>query len=246
VAKIIPASDEARRAFRDSLKTHSQKTAFDALVRLVAAPRGDLGWHHEVGRRITEVIPAEVGRGSGWFDRLSKALGPSPSMLRKAARFVALYPDAAGLRPLEAMGVDWTRLELTFAVADEAQRHALLHKALRERWAGQDFRLEVQRRVPSRRGGVGGRPRNRPAPHGPEVTLRELERRSRQWTEFHAGAFSRLTPRDWRAFVRRCAGAEGGRLQELVREAAASLTALAEGCAEAGRRIRDLLRALPE
>jgi hypothetical protein len=242
VAKINQSAPAAVQAFRDKLTTRSQKTALDTLGRLVAAPRADLGWHHKVGRRIVRLIPDEGRRGFGWFDQLSEALGPSPSMLRKAARFVALYPSEASLQALEEMRVDWTLLELTFSVGVEEQRHKLLQQAVNEGWSGQNLRFEVQHRFPSRRGGVGGRPRRPLTSHGPEVALRELKRWNRRLEDFYAESFSRLKAKDWKAFARRCAGAEGEQLRELVREAAVSLANLAGQCAEARRRIRNLRR----
>jgi hypothetical protein len=230
------------QAFRDKLTTRSQKTALDALRRLIAAPGADLGWRHKVGLQIAHLIPTKGRRGFGWFDQFSEALGPSPSRLRKASRFVALYPSEASLQALEEMRVDWTLLELTFSVGDEEQRHELLRRAVSEGWSGQDLRFEVQHQFPSRRGGVGGRPRRPLAPHGPEVTLRELTRWNRRWEDFYADAFSGLKAKDWKAFARRCAGTEGEQLRELVREAGASLASLAEQCAEARRRIRKWLR----
>jgi hypothetical protein len=41
VAKINQSAPAVMQAFRDKLTTRSQKTAFDALGRLVAAPRAD-------------------------------------------------------------------------------------------------------------------------------------------------------------------------------------------------------------
>jgi hypothetical protein len=163
VAKINQSAPAAMQAFQ--LTTRSQKTALDALGRLVAAPGADLGWRHKVGLQIAQLIPTKGRRGFGWFDQLSEALGPSPSMLRKAARFVALYPSEASLQALEEMRVDWTLLELTFSVGVEEQRHKLLRRAVSEGWSGQNLRFEVQRRFASRRGGVGGRPRRRLSAH---------------------------------------------------------------------------------
>jgi hypothetical protein len=245
VAKIKQPAPETVQAFREKL-TASQKTAFDALGRLVAAPRADLGWRHTIGRRIVRLIQDEGHHGLGWFDLLSEALGPSPSMLRKAARFAALYPSEASLQVLEEMRVDWTLLELTFSVGDEDKRHQLLQQAVNEGWSGQDLRFEVQRRFPSRRGGVGGRPRRPLSAHGPEVTLRELTRWNRRWDDFYADAFSGIKAKDWKAFARRCTRTGGEDLRELAQEAAVSLTGLAKHCAEARRRIRKWLRGLPK
>jgi hypothetical protein len=52
----------------------------------------------------------------------------------------------------------------------------------------QQLRFTVQQRFPSKRHGVGGRPRRPVTSHGPEVTLRELERQCRRWLGFHQGA----------------------------------------------------------
>ncbi|HZY90657.1 MAG TPA: hypothetical protein VFE78_37890, partial [Gemmataceae bacterium] len=49
----------------------------------------------------------------------------------------------------------------------------------------QRLRFTVQELSRSKRGGVGGRPRDPVASHGPEVTLRELGRQYRRWLASH-------------------------------------------------------------
>src|SRR5262249_61120398 len=95
--------------------------------------RTDLGWYHAVGklvRDLRDAIPA-ARRGTGWAAALAVALGVSPSLLQKAIRFVELYPTAKDFKPLEDLGLDWTRLDLTFAVKGRKTRQALEHRAVK-------------------------------------------------------------------------------------------------------------------
>jgi hypothetical protein len=201
VAKIQPTSKDVRRRYRRALPDPQQRRAFDELGRLIDGPRDDLAWHHRVGELVGRLRPASW-RGTRWTVGLAEALGPSAELLAKARRFAELYPTRKDVRGLEAMGVNWTRLYFTFAVSDREKRHALLRRAVRERWPDQRLRFTVQQRFPSKRGGVGGRPRGRVASHGPEVTLRELGRHCRRWLDFHQQAWRGVKDRDWERFVR--------------------------------------------
>jgi hypothetical protein len=188
VAKIQPTSGDVRRRYRETLPGPRQRRAFDELGRLVDSPRDDLAWHHRVGQLVLRLRP-EGPRGSQWVRGLAEALGPSPEWLAKARRFAELYPARKDAAELEAMRVSWTKLYVAFAVPGRRDRHALLRWAVRERWSDQQLRFTVQERSHSKRGGVGGRPRRPVTGHGPEVTLRELERQCRRWLEFHEGAW---------------------------------------------------------
>src|SRR5262245_9779060 len=92
------------------------------------------------------------------------------------------------------------------------------------------------------RKGVGGRPRRRPAPHGAEVTVRELERRSRAWLLFHQEAWQRLKQRDWKQLVR--AWPRGGweKLRALLREADEAVAAVAAACRQVRSTLAGLVR----
>jgi len=189
VAKIQPTSGDVRRRYRRTLPGPEQRRAFDELGRLIDSPRDDLPWHHRVGELVGRLRP-ESWRGTRWTVGLAEALGPSPELLAKARRFAQLYPTQEAVRELEAMGVNWTRLYISFAVSDQEKRHALLRRAVDEGWSNQQLRFTVQQRFPSRRRGVGGRPRRPVTSHGPEVTLRELGRQCRRWLDFHEGGLA--------------------------------------------------------
>jgi hypothetical protein len=154
-----------------------------------------------VGELVGRLRP-ERPRGSEWVSKLAEALGPSAELLAKARRFAELYPTRRDVRELEDMGVNWTRLYFAFAISDQKKRHALLRRAVRERWPDQRLRFTVQERSRSKRGGVGGRRRRRVTSHGPEVTLRELGRQCRRWLDFHEQAWQRVNKQDWVRFVR--------------------------------------------
>ena len=229
MAKIQPTSGDVRRRYRRALPGERQRRAFDELGRLIDSPRDDLAWYHRVGQLVGGLRP-EVPRGTRWARRLSEALGPSPDLLAKARRFAELYPAREAVRELEAMRVNWTRLYISFAVSDREKRHALLRRAVRERWSDQQLRFTVQQRFPSKRRGVGGRPRREFSSHGPEVTLRELGRQCRRWLAFHEGAWQKVKGRDWRLFVRSWPREDLDRLVQLLRNTDGALKEVAGAC----------------
>src|SRR5262249_42129762 len=141
-------------------------------------------------------------RDKGALAGLAAALGPCPSLLQKAARFALLYPSEKHLARLEQIGVDWTRLWLTFPVENQKDRETLLREAVQGSWTSERLRFEGQQQHPSRRLGVGGRPRAHPGAYGPEVTLRRLEQHSQAWLRFYQDAWSGVGPPDWKRLVR--------------------------------------------
>jgi hypothetical protein len=193
VAKIQPTSKDVRRRYRETLPGPEQRRAFDELGRLIDDPRDDLPWHHRVGELVGRLRP-QGPRGTRWVRGLAEALGPSPELLAKTRRFAELYPKREDVQELEAIGVNWTRLYLAFAVSDLEKPHALLRRAGRERWPDPRLRFTVQQRFPSRRRGVGVRPRRPVTGHSPEVTLRELGRQGRRWPAFHERAWQAVKP----------------------------------------------------
>ena len=229
MAKIQPTSRDVRRRYRETLPGERQRQAFDELGHLIDSPRDDLPWHHRVGELVGRLRP-ERWRGTRWTRRLAKALGPSPQLLVKTRRFTQLYPTRQDVAKLEAMGVNWTRLYFSFAVPNKRDRHALLRRAVRERWSDQQLRFTVQQRFPSKRRGVGGRPRREFSSHGPEVTLRELGRQCRRWLDFHEQAWQAVKGRDWAGLVRGWPVGDLDDLVQLLRSTDEVLTEVAGAC----------------
>jgi hypothetical protein len=155
VAKIQPTSGDVRRRYRQTLPGERQRQAFDELGRLIDGPRDDIAWHHRVDQLVGRLRP-EGPRGTRWTLGLAEALGPSPEWLAKARRFAELYTARQDVRELEAKGVNWTKLYFAFAVPGRRDRHALLRRAVRERWTDQRLRFTVQQRSHSKRGGRRG------------------------------------------------------------------------------------------
>jgi hypothetical protein len=62
MARIKQPTSESMDAFRNTPTTRNDKSAFDALVRLITTSRSDIGWHHEVGRRVAEIVTGEGSR----------------------------------------------------------------------------------------------------------------------------------------------------------------------------------------
>jgi hypothetical protein len=182
--KIRPSPRAARQAFSQQLPT-GQRPRFAELARLVDQHRTTLAWYHAVGtlmKELRDAIPA-ARRGTGWAAALAGALGVSPSLLQKATRFVQLYPSPQDVKRLGKLGLDWTRLYLTFAVED-ASRSEFQERAVREGWTPQEVRFRIQQAQGSRQR-AGGRPRRLPSGYGPEVALREMARLSQRWQQFH-------------------------------------------------------------
>jgi hypothetical protein len=177
VARSTPTSGQDRQAFLRKL-TPPQRAAFDKLARKLATPGADLDRYHALGGLIERLLPAaraERGRVL-WLREPAEALGCSHTTLQKALRFHQEYPRPKDVRKLQALGVGWTLVCIAFAVHKPGERHDLLAEAGREGWTPEQMRFEVQRRHPTRRHGIGGRPRRKVRGHGPEVTLRELGR----------------------------------------------------------------------
>ncbi len=181
--RIQLTSTKVQKEYRDQLP-QGQKHVFARLVQLLAEPRNDLGWYHEVGKQVRALRPENprAGKGGPWAVALSEALGPATGLLYKSSRFVELYPDEADVQKLERLGADWSVLVLTLPVANRKDRHRII----REGWDQKKLRFEIQTRHPSRRKGMGGRRRKEPENYGPEINLRELERLARSrscWRE---------------------------------------------------------------
>jgi len=188
--KIRPAPKADRQAFSKQLPK-GQRPLFSELAHLVDHHRTDLDWYHAVGklvrdlRDLRDAIPADQSK-TGWAADLADALGVSPSLLQKANRFVQLYPTAKDYKPLQELGLDWTRLYLTFAVKGRQARQAFQRRAVKDGWSPKEVRFRIQQAQGSRQR-AGGRPRQQPASYGPEVALREMARLSQRWQESRAG-----------------------------------------------------------
>jgi hypothetical protein len=106
------------------------------------------------------------------------------------------------------------------------------------------MRFEVQRRHPNKRHGIGGRPRRKLRGHGPEVTLRELERLSRRWLDFHENVWSEVKARDWKGMLRDWPGGDRAKLHELVEDTEGALSRLEAACKEIHDTLAELKQGL--
>jgi hypothetical protein len=116
-----------------------------------------------------------------------------------------------------------------------------LAEAGRAGWTPEQMRFEVQRRHPTRRHGIGGRPRRKRKSFGAEVTLRELERLSRSWLDFHSSVWSEVKDRGWKGLVRNWPAGDRDKLRELLRDTQQALGRLATACQEARATVAGLL-----
>jgi hypothetical protein len=132
-------------------------------------------------------------------------------------------------------------LYFSFAVPDREARHALLDEAIVNRWSDADLRFAVQQRYPSKRRGVGGRPRRKLTGHGPEVALRELGRRCRDLAAYHAAAWSAVKKAEWRRLVKGWPESEKQKLRDLLADTDAAAREVAEVCEELLSTLAELL-----
>jgi len=240
--RIKPAPDKQRQRYRERL-AQGQRPAFDRLTKLITAPRPELRWYHAVGTLVRKLLPAAgERRGKRALAGLAQALGPCASLFQRAARFVHLYSSRANLARLEELGVDWTRLWLTFSVEDEKDREKLLSEAVHQKWRIEQVRYEVQQRHPSKRRGVGGRPRAKPRAYGPESTLRRLKQLSEGWLTFYEDAWSTVKSSEWKRLVRDCPKGDRGKLRTLLESTGATLVRVAAACEQARHRLPGELR----
>jgi hypothetical protein len=241
MARIQQTTGDVRQKYRQTLPGPKQQKAFDALARLIADPRDDLAWHHAVGLCVQRLRPEQT-RGTNWSGKLAEALGPSKELLEKSLRFTELYPEDKDVQPMVQMGVNWTRLYFSFAVPDEKARHTLLREAVANNWSDADLRFAVQQRYPSKRRGVGGRPRRKLTGHGPEVALRELGRRCKDLAAYHAEAWSAVKKGEWKRLVKGWPAADRGQLRDLLADTDADVREVEEACAEVRRTLAELLQ----
>jgi len=198
--KIRQTSPEEKNEVRATL-SDKKKAIFDALAELIASPRIDseLDWQHQIGTCLADSRRDEdnTGPGSKWFLRLATALGPSPSLLRRAHYFKDKYPGEKDVQELKDMGVEWTRLYIALPIVDKTKRHNLLKKAVKEAWTITRCRVEVQKLVKSKRRGVGGPKHRTHESLGAEYTLRGVTSRSQAWIKFHDQAWAVVDDSEW-------------------------------------------------
>jgi hypothetical protein len=238
VAKIKSTSPAAREAFRQKLNPAQQAT-FDQLSKHFGYPGTDLGWYHRLGMLLHRLVPDTVpDRGRvAWLQKNAETLGPGKSLLQKAYRFYELYPQQQDLLSLQALGTTWTSVYIAFAVKDRAARHNLLGEALKKKWTPGDLRAEVQRRYPSGRHGMGGRPKSKQRTHGPEAALRGMERSTSRWLDFHGDVWSEIKPARWTRFIRRWPSQDRDTLRQLLRDANDRLKVLIREAQEVRRTV---------
>jgi len=240
---IKPASREAKAAYRQGLPPELRST-FDQLAGAMANSRYELGWYHQVGTLLRHLRQGGTPGGGSWLKGLPGALNVSPGLFVKAIRFAQLYPKKKDVRELEKLGVDWTRVTLAFPVKERAERHELLDEAVKKGWGSQQLRFEVQKRHPSGRRGVGGRPRKEPLAYGAELTLRQLGKLAGRLLDFQRSAWSGVDASDWRELGKEVTGQERARLRQVLIDTLKTLSDVETNCQQARGRLAKLLERL--
>ena len=239
MAFIKPSSNQARQKHRARLSQGMDQDNFDRLAKLMDAPQNDLAWHHDVGKLVKRLHPRNH-RGTECLINLARALGPSVASLQKSLRFVVLYPDRQGLKDLQLIGINWTRLHLSFPIKDMKARHNLLRQAVKEQWTDGRLRMEVQQVTNSPRRGVGGRPPKSPQNYGAEPTLRKLAQLNRDWLAFHANAWVKVKDADWKRLTRSRTTNDHEKLQNLVKITRGQIAEMATACRKVSKTLKDL------
>lgn len=140
--------------------------------------------YHALGeqmRRLSE-DPTVSRRGGHWRARVAELVGCSTSTLTKALQFRRAY-EKEDLPALEELGVGWSRLTVSLAIANAQQRLLLLRKARDEKWGDREVQRAIQQQRGVRRG--GGRPRKPPRSQGVLADLVELGRLTEIWQLYH-------------------------------------------------------------
>ena len=108
------------------------------------------------------------------MQRLARALGASPNLIRKPLAFVRRFTEPADLEELERLRVPWTAVVMSMSLGNREEQLALLRESVRQGWPASRLEMEVRRRLGERRQPRTGRPPRPPAADAPEVELQEL------------------------------------------------------------------------
>jgi hypothetical protein len=172
---------------------------------------------------------------------VAEALQVSEATLNKCLQFRRGYKKE-DLPELKALGVGWGLLTVALGIRNKRQRHALLGRAVREKWGGRALQREVQRLNGSWR---GGGPRRKERGHGLLPDLAELAGLTRRWLEFHDRAWAPGRKGYARA-LRQAAKAGRPGVRRALEQALESLAELRKRCRAAGRAVKALRDKLPD
>jgi hypothetical protein len=237
MAHIQPTTNEERRKASKDLPAEARRL-LAALAKLIKEPHADLGWYHAIGLAVGKLISTDQELApSGWFVRLSEALGPSDSLFQKAYRLSTLYPTKKALKDLEKLKADWTLVWLAFPVEDKDDRHELLLKAVAGGWTQTEMRHAVQDRTGSNRRGAGGRPRKPLSALSAETALHEVGNQAERWLGFHE-AWQKV--KGWEKFVRDWPPGDLDRLLKLLQDAEGLLAKVEDARREASKTVARL------
>ena len=152
---------------------------------LLASPRPELIWHHELGTLLPQLLESAGGQGA--VAGLAGQLGVSPARVYQHTWFARDYTQRAA-QEMDQRNVPWSFVIALMGVEDEAERRRLLEQAAENKWTLARLRLEVRRRHPSRRPGAG-RQRQPRQSQGPEVDLARLSLATREWLDLYEAAW---------------------------------------------------------
>jgi hypothetical protein len=132
---------------RESMSDHAKELPSEVgeLARLFQAGLKRPSDYHAAGELMFRLSqnPQFATPGSHWRRKVAKAVGQPDALLDQCLQFRQLYPTGR-LGELEEWCVSWDRLAATFAISDQAERHALLIQSVQEGWDDQRFGEEVK------------------------------------------------------------------------------------------------------
>lgn len=144
---------------------------------------------------------------------------------------------------LKALGVGWGLLTVTLGIRNKRQRHAMLHRAVEEKWGARELQRAIQQRKGIRRG--GGRRRKEPRGQGLLPDLAELLGLTGRWLKFHEAVWSQ-GQREYVRELRRMASKARAGVSGVLGRAKKELADLQKRCREAEETVESLRDRLPD
>jgi hypothetical protein len=132
-----------RERFIQELDGRTRRTLTQA-QELLAKPREDLGWHHDLGTKLAGIL-SEAVYGTYKVDRLAGILGLSRIRVYQHLGFIERYPEREEAVALSERGLKWAMVVALLTIKDPNQRARLQEQAVERSWSVDRLRLEIRR-----------------------------------------------------------------------------------------------------
>lgn len=216
-------------------KAPSNAKAIARLKRLLKKKRNDLGWHHEVGRLVAEIIP-ERAYGDNKMLELLKKLDrklPDQTRLYEDRRLFLAYRDKNDLDQFEGLSYDHVKILLRH---NDSVRRKLMTQCSKHGWSVRQLAARSKEKLgtQSRSG-----PRFTAKKYvGVHVGLGNIRRLPDRWEMECAPAFKT----DLNTELARLSPDAAERFLELARDAHAALKKLRTALKQAEGRLRAVIK----